>query len=305
MRQMSNMSEQRNTIEIVLDGFLFPTFPELFDGINELLGNEATEALEPSPENIGWILKQNTVDNILITWENADLSRQAFGYDMTARYYENIPGAEKKAENARMHIGKTIFDRVIAVMEKKDAGYECEVVLVDGRRLDEYTFDPHALSDIYDVELISEDNYAEVLELYQNNQEYFDLLGTVPTMETVMKDAAKCPPKADPAKKYYVLFKDPELVGVADIYLGYPRQDAVWIDLFMIRKDLQGWSYGSEILRDMLDVFTGCGFVWAEAGFVKGNAKAQKFWKRNWFVDLHQETEENGIVYHHMIRGLQ
>ena len=38
MRQMSNMSEQRNTIEIVLDGFLFPTFPELFDGINELLG---------------------------------------------------------------------------------------------------------------------------------------------------------------------------------------------------------------------------------------------------------------------------
>lgn len=302
--------ENKITKERIIDGMLFGSFEEFFDLIKLLVHDNPEEEMEPSLENLVKIMELQKDYYVLLTWENADLSKITFGYEMTAQYYEKRadqnPAYAQYAENAKNQLGRTLFGLITDIFMDKERGYHCELLLVDGLRMADYNFDYHKLSATYDVELISEDNYGEVLELYKDNMQYFEQLGIEPDLETVKHDAAVCPEGCDPANRYFVLLRDPDVVGAARICLHYPRQDAVWIDFIMIPSDMQGFSYGSEMLRDMLDAFTECGFMWAEAGYVKGNRQAEKFWHRNWFVDLMSETrQEDGQVYHHMIRGLQ
>jgi GNAT superfamily N-acetyltransferase len=302
--------ETKITKERIIDGTLFSSFEEFFDLVKLLVYDDFEKEIEPSLENLKMIMESQKDYYVLLTWENADLSKIAFSYDMTARYYEDRaeshPEYHEYAEMAKKQLGRTLFGLITDIFMDKESGYNCELLLVDGLRMAEYEFDYHKLSATYDVELISENNYEEVLQLYKDNMQYFDHLGIEPTIETVAQDAHRCPKDCDPSNKYFVVLRDPDVVGAARIYLHYPRQDAVWIDFIMISSEMQGLSFGSEILRDMLDVFADCGFMWAEAGYVKGNRQAEKFWHRNWFVDLLTETrEDDGLVYHHMIRGLQ
>lgn len=302
--------ENKITKERIIDGVLFNSFEEFFDLFKLLIYDDFEKEIEPSLENLRMIMESQKDYYVLLTWENADLSKIAFGYEMTAKYYEDRIEQNQEyaeyAEAAKKQLGRTLFGLITDIFMDKESGYNCELLLVDGMRMAEYDFDYHKLSDTYDVELIGEGNYEDVLELYKDNMQYFEQFGITPTIETVRQDAERCPKDCDPANRYFVVLRDPDVVGAARIYLHYPRQDAVWIDFIMIPSDMQGFSYGSEMLRDMLDAFTDCGFMWAEAGYVKGNRQAEKFWHRNWFVDLMTETrEDDGLVYHHMIRGLQ
>lgn len=302
--------ENKITKELIIDGVLFSSFEEFFDLMRVLLDEENETEIQPTIENLRKIMEKQKDYYILLTWENADLSKIAFGYEMTAKYYrdrmDEHPEYEEYAEAAEKQLGRTLFGLITDIFMDKESDYHCELLLVDGMRMADYVFDYHKLSATYDVELVNEENYEDILQLYLDNMQYFDQLGIVPTIETVKQDAKRCPQNCDPANQYFVLLRDPDVVGAARIYLHYPRQDAVWIDFIMIPGDMQGFSYGSEMLRDMLDAFADCGFMWAEAGYVKGNRQAEKFWHRNWFVDLLTETrEEDGLIYHHMIRGLQ
>lgn len=302
--------ENKITKERIIDGVLFSSFEEFFDLVKLLVYDDFEAEIEPSLENLKMIMQSQKDYYVLLTWENADLSKIAFAYEATAKYYEDRmdrhPEYKKYAEMAKNQLGRTLFGLITDIFMDRDSGYLCELLLVDGLRMAEYEFDIRKLSDTYDVEPVSEANYEDVLQLYQDNMPYFEHIGVTPTIETVKTDAQRCPAGCDPANKYFVLLRDPDVVGAARVCLHYPRQDAVWIDFMMIPSDMQGFSYGSEILRDMLDAFADCGFMWAEAGYVKGNRQAEKFWHRNWFVDLLTETnEEDGLTYHHMIRGLQ
>lgn len=302
--------ENKITKERVIDGVFFNSFEEFFDLIKLLIHDDYEAEIEPSLENLLMIMEGQKDYYVLLTWENADLSKITFGYEMTAQYYEKRmdthPEYRELAEMAHKQLGRTLFGLITDIFMDKEHGYNCELLLVDGLRMADYDFDYHKLSNTYDVELINEDNYVDVLELYRDNMQYFEQLGIEPDLELVKKDAQRCPKDCDPKNKYFVVLRDPDVVGAARIYLHYPRQDAVWIDFIMIPNEMQGFSYGSEMLRDMLDEFARCGFMWAEAGYAKGNRQAEKFWHRNWFVDLMSETrEEDGLVYHHMIRGLQ
>lgn len=298
------------TKERVIDGTFFSSFEEFYDLLYLLLSDDPEKKTEASLENLQALMETQKDYYVLLVWENADLTRITFGYEETARYYrqrmENDPEAAERYQEASENRGRTIFGLILDILNDKENGYQCEVNTVDGLRMADYTFDVRSLSDTYEVSVIGEDDFAEVLALYQENPEYYTLLKFEPSYDTIREDMKKCPKGLDPANKYYVVFRDPDAIAVADIYLHYPRQDAVWIDLIMLSKELQGFSYGSEILRDMLDAFAKCGFMWAEVGFVKGYQAAEKFFSRNWFVDLQTETkEEDGRIYRHMIRGLQ
>ena len=293
--------ENKITRELVIDGTFFNNFEEFYNLLSLLLIDQEAAENEASLENFQALMETQKDYYVLMVWENADLSRITFGDEAMAEYYrkrsEEMP-VDKK--------GMTLYDRIVEIIVNKDLGYQCELNEVDGLRMADYTFDPKSLSDTYDVSVITEDDIPEVLALYQENPEYMKLRGIEATPDAIRAEMEKCPEKCSKENKYYVVFRDPDVIAAADVYLHYPRQDAVYIDLIMISKELQGFSYGSEILRDILDAFAACGFMWAEAGFLKGNLSAEKFFHRNWFVDLHTETkEEDGSVWHHMIRGLQ
>ena len=297
MRSDTDM-ENKITREIVIDGTFFNNFEEFYNLLSLLLIDRQAEENEASLENMTALMETQKDYYILLAWENADLSRITFGHDALVSY------CSARGETAEAD--QTLYDKITEILTRKDLGYQCELNAVDGLRMAEYSFDPKSLSDTYDVSVITEDDIPEVLALYMENPEYMKLRGIEAAPDAIRSEMNKCPDGCAKENKYYVIFRDPDVIAAADIYLHYPRQDAIYIDLIMISKELQGFSYGSEILRDILDAFAACGFMWAEAGFLKGNVSAEKFFRRNWFVDLHSETkEEDGSVWHHMIRGLQ
>ncbi len=166
-------------------------------------------------------------------------------------------------------------------------------------------FDYTKLSSIYTIKRIEESNYEDILKLYKSNPQYFSYFGKEPTIETVKQDAYSLPKDGTLNNKYYLAYYDPECIAVLDLYLGYPDEETAWIGLLMIRKDLQGLSYGSEILRDILDYLTECGFTWVSLAYFKDNKQAEKFWQRNWFVPKHRIEKYDDKEFIKMIRGLQ
>lgn len=196
---------------------------------------------------------------------------------------------------------ESLYDEICTEIRRTDDGHDIALALIEGTQIPEYQFQAQDLSSIYDVENITEEHYKEIYDLYNENHDYFDYLNSEVTMESIHREAMA----SDGETRFFVAFRDPDLVGIANVILHYPRMDTVWIDSFMIKKDLQGFSYGSEILRDMLDAFTRCGFVWAQTGVPEGFPAAEKFWKRNWFIDLHKYSEKDGVRIRHLIRGLQ
>ena len=291
--------ENKITKERVIDGTFFSNFKEFFELMYLLLDESGTPAPEATLENLQSLMESQKNYYVLLVWENADLSRITFDEEAALNYIKAHPDRGDLYD-------MSLYDAIIEILRRKDLGYHCEVNEVDGLRMADYSFDCASMSDTYQVDIITEKDFDDVLYIYRDNPEYFEQLGIEPSYETIRHDMAKCPQGCDISNKYFVIFRDPDPVAVADVYLHYPRQDAIWLDLIMISKDLRGLSFGSEILRDILDSFARCGFMWAEAGFIKGNRAAEKFFHRNWFVDLLTETsEEDGTVYHHMIRGLQ
>ncbi|MBQ5342803.1 MAG: hypothetical protein J6Z24_05010, partial [Oscillospiraceae bacterium] len=172
--------ENKITKERIIDGVLFNSFEEFFDLIKLLIYDDFEKPIEPSLENLRMIMESQEDYYVLLTWENADLSKIAFGYEMTAKYYEDRidrdPAYRENAENAKKQLGRTLFGLITDVFMDRESGYHCELLLVDGMRMAEYDFDYRKLSDTYDVELVSEENYADVLQLYLDNMQYYDQL---------------------------------------------------------------------------------------------------------------------------------
>ena len=300
--------ENRVTREIVIDGTFFSNFKEFYE-LMHLLVCDGTSEEEATLSGLQRMLEAHKEYYILLVWENADLSRITFGFDAAAQYYEkhkdDDPEYAWMFEGSAEQRGRSLYGVITEILMRQDLGYLCELNAVDGLRMADYEFHVSSLSDTYEVTAAQEKDIPELIALYNENEEYFRQLEFETAEEAVRNDMVRLPEGCDPDNKHFVIFRDPDVIAAADIFLHYPRQDAVWIDLIMLSKDLQGFSYGSEILRDILDAFAKCGFMWAEAGFIKGNISAEKFFHRNWFVDLHRESDEGGQTYHHMIRGLQ
>ena len=290
--------ETEQTREIVIDGTFFSNFDEFF-ALMELLISDGQSTSIPSLENLQALLETQKDRVILLVWENADLSRITFDTNAAAEYRKKHPESTCSAD-------VSLYEMITNVLNDRSRGYRCEVNAVDGLRMAEYDFQVSSLSGTYAVSEITEADIDETAALYRENTEYFESLGIVPDRDTVIADMARYPEGSDPANRHFVIFRDPDVIAAADIILHWPRQDAVCIDLIILSKELQGFSYGSEILRDMLDAFASCGFMWVQAGFDPQNTAAAKFFKRNWFVDLPAETRQSdGKKYRQMIRGLQ
>ncbi len=264
------MEQQEKTITI--DGYHISTVKELCEQLAFFLDKSIRITDDTYFNDLEEILRGEY--DLTIIWQHADVSELVMEEE---------------------------YQRSCEQIRRTDNGHDCRLALIEGTILPEYTFDYHELSSIYDVTLITEDQYQEIHDLYQQNKDWFDYLNADVTLETIHDEARA----SDGETRFFVAFREPEVVGIANIILEYPRMDTVWIDSFMIRKDLQGFSYGSEILRDMLDAFTRCGFIWVQTGVPDGFPAAEKFWRRNWFAELHKYSEKDGVKLRHLIRGLQ
>ena len=91
------------------------------------------------------------------------------------------------------------------------------------------------------------------------------------------------PPIPDANKSNYrfksiYLKTDDHLIGFFDLYFGYPRQDVVWISMFMIDPKYRKQKYGQEVLEMIGHSICQKGYKKIGLGVHLKNWQALRFW---------------------------
>lgn len=93
-------------------------------------------------------------------------------------------------------------------------------------------------------------------------------------------------------KKWIMGFEDdtPSLIGMASVVSDL-LAPAVWhIGLFMAATRMHGSGVAQGLYRQLEDWAHSHGAHWLRLGVVRGNARAERFWERNGFVEVRTRT---------------
>lgn len=75
---------------------------------------------------------------IVIKWINYHISREALGYEATARYYKDKLEKtqfndnyvmKRRMELAKEHQGRTLLDMITSIISDRDSGHDCELII--------------------------------------------------------------------------------------------------------------------------------------------------------------------------------
>ena len=94
------------------------------------------------------------------------------------------------------------------------------------------------------------------------------------------------PIKNAQADNYYFMAiqkKDGRMIGFLDLYHGYPDNETLWIGMFLIDKEVQGNSYGQEVIQSIFEECTRTGWKSVGLGVYLKNWKGLRFWNNNGF----------------------
>lgn len=126
--------------ELELDGANFDDLRGFYAEMDRLFQPETpTRSLDGLNDLLrGGLGGKSTGDALTIRWVNADKSREDLGYAATAAYYaaaverahpKNKERMERRLAAAKAGEGDTLFDRICALIERKDSGHDCELIL--------------------------------------------------------------------------------------------------------------------------------------------------------------------------------
>ena len=150
-----------------------------------------------------------------------------------------------------------------------------------------------ALSSIYAVRRLDEEDAEAVFCLYQSNPQYFTAMDDVPTLSSAKADLIALPPKKAIEDKYYVGFYDEaHLVAIMDLIRGFPNEQTAFIGLFMVHASQQGRGIGSKIIAAVLSYLKSLGFSRCRLGYVKTNLQSKSFWFKNGFLPTGVESKQ-------------
>ncbi|MDW7651895.1 MAG: GNAT family N-acetyltransferase [Bacillota bacterium] len=74
-----------------------------------------------------------------------------------------------------------------------------------------------------------------------------------------------------------------KIVGLLEIYHGWPQMDGIFIPYFFIHPAYQGKGLGQEVITDFLARAGDCGFITAAIGVHLKNWPALRFWTKQGF----------------------
>ena len=107
------------------------------------------------------------------------------------------------------------------------------------------------LSTVYKIRKMEDSDAEEILNLCNENTQYYESCGKQPSKELILSDLHITPPGISEADKHYIgFFEKEKLIAVMDLIDGYPESDTAFIGFFMMRKDAQGRNIGSSIISE-------------------------------------------------------
>lgn len=141
---------------------------------------------------------------------------------------------------------------------------------------------------------------------YEANPEYnLAVAGEPPSADAAHETFASRPPAAWPFERKWVLgFRGEEgdLVGMAEL-LSNLFVDGVWhIGLFIVATRLHGTRVAGVLYEGLEAWMVERGAEWARLGVVIGNARAERFWERQGYVDVRRRE---GLVMGQRVNAIR
>jgi len=138
----------------------------------------------------------------------------------------------------------------------------------------------------YEIIPMTADNYANALEVYATNHDFFMLTGGKPASEEgILASLRQVPDGFDLSNKYFAMvLQNGQVIAVTDLFAGYPTEDCLWLGLLLVHGDMQGRSVGSTIARSILNAARTRGFASIKLGVIDTNTDAIKSWQGLGFV---------------------
>ena len=150
------------------------------------------------------------------------------------------------------------------------------------------------LSKQYDVRALDDSDTDMILDVYKENDLFFQYCEAEPTRQQVIEDMHITPPGKDLASKYFIgFYQDTELVAVLDLIDGYPEPEIAYIGMFMMNIRRQGKQIGSAIISEVERYLKETGRKAVRLAINKGNPQSTHFWKKNGYI-VFREVNKDG-----------
>ena len=98
--------------------------------------------------------------------------------------------------------------------------------------------------------------------------------------------------------KFYIgFFENDSLIAIMDFILSFPKEDTVFIGLFMMDSKESGKGKGSAIIAEAFTAWKRAGYKKVRLAYMKGNMQSRNFWRKCGFTETGVEKEnEQGVA---------
>ena len=154
------------------------------------------------------------------------------------------------------------------------------------------------LSTKYNIKKMGEEDVSGILHLENGNPLYFAYCPPKPCRETVLNDLKALPEGKSHEDKFYIgFFENDSLIAIMDFILSFPKEDTIFIGLFMMDSKESGKGKGSAIITEVLTAWKSEGYKKIRLAYMKGNMQSRSFWRKCGFTETGVEKEnEHGIA---------
>ncbi len=157
--------------------------------------------------------------------------------------------------------------------------------------------DINGFSQRWRVRRLEERDAPLVLELMDENPQYYEYCGKSCSIDEIIRDMSALPPGKSMEEKYYLgFFELGHLIAVMDFIDGYPDEDTAYIGFFMLTDCYQGKKIATALVERICLYCTQLGYKRVMLGYEKSNPQSSHFWLSNGFEPQRELEQEGGII---------